>query len=281
MSVVAIAIVGSAVISYAASDNASNKAEDASNNATSAAATAAAKGEVLGYAQLEESKRQYDLATEANKPIIAAQIAAMEQSLAQAKDYDAYNKETFRPMEKKLADDAANFSTEAYAEGEASKAAADVAGSAANMRGQTARSMAAMGVNPNSAKFVALQGENDLATAGASASAKTNARKGADALGWAKRMDVVGLGRNLPGASNGAYNTAVSAGNSAAANGITPGTNYVAGMNTANNTIMAGRGLITNAANIANSNANATANSANAAFGNVVGTGIGYYAMKK
>ena len=62
-------------------------------------------------------------------------------------------------------------------------------------------------------------------------------------IGWAKKLDASGLVKGLPGASQGAYGLAVSAGNSAGANQAQPGNNMQAGMAASANTVGQGRSL--------------------------------------
>jgi hypothetical protein len=90
--------------------------------------------------------------------------------------------------------------------------------------------MASMGVNPNSGRFAGANAANNLGLAANKANAMTSTRDKAEQLGWAKMLDATGLGRNLPGASSGAYAGALNAGNSAGNNMQQPGQNYMAGM---------------------------------------------------
>lgn len=57
---------------------------------------------------------------------------------------------------------------------------------------------------------------------------------------WAKKLDVAGLYRGLPGASSGAYSNATAAGNSAVANTIAPSQSYNTGAAQAAGTIGSG-----------------------------------------
>jgi hypothetical protein len=50
-----------------------------------------------------------------------------------------------------------------------------------------------------------------------------------DSMNWGKKMDVAGLYRNLPGASQGAYGLASNAGNSAVGNSMQPGNQLLSG----------------------------------------------------
>lgn len=205
-----------------------------------ASAEAAQMGLTLGREQLAENQRQYANNVAVAAPIVAAQIASMNAQNAQAADYYDYNKNTFRPVEQSLASDAMNFSTAGAKEGFARSAAADLQAAQANQTAQNNRAMTAMGVNPNSAKFQAIAAQQGISNAAARAGATTNARTQADNLGWAKRMDVTGLGRGLAGASTAAYSSANNSGNSAVVNNAQAGNALVNGMGAANGTIMQG-----------------------------------------
>lgn len=203
---------------------------------------AAELGYELGNKQLAENTRQYENNMAVAAPIIQAQTAAMTAQNAQAADYYQYNKDTFRPVEQSLATDAMNFSTAGAKEGYARTAAADLEHQQANESAQSARAMAAMGVNPNSAKFVALNNQKEVTNAAARSGAVTTARDKADSMSWAKRMDVTGLGRGLAGASTAAYSSANNSGNSAVANQNSTAAQYINGMSAGNGTIMQGSG---------------------------------------
>jgi hypothetical protein len=104
-----------------------------------------------------------------------------------------------------------------------------------------------MGVNPNSGRFASMQNQNNLGLAAMRASAMTGARQQADQLGWARRLDAAGLGRNLAGASNAAYGTAGSLGNNSSGAGsaaltsaMAPGVQYMQGLNQGSETMMQG-----------------------------------------
>lgn len=184
----------------------------------------------LGEKQLEESKRQYDANSTMAAPVVAAQLGIMKQTADQGKDYYDYATKTFRPVEEGLVKDAADFSTAGAKEQFARSAAADLEGQQANEQTQSNRAMVAMGVNPNSGRFAGISRAQTILNAGARAGATSNARVQADNLAFAKRMDVSGLGRNLPGASVAAYSAATGAGNSAVGNQMAPGGQLLNGM---------------------------------------------------
>jgi hypothetical protein len=62
-------------------------------------------------------------------------------------------------------------------------------------------------------------------------------------LDWARKLDVTGMARGMPGASQGAYGVAVGAGNSATQNQMAPGQALVGAMGQSNATQMQGRQL--------------------------------------
>src|SRR3546814_7306187 len=96
---------------------------------------------------------------------------------------------------------------------------------------------------PNWCRFACMKVCEKLAAAGLGASAQTQARTKGVALDYAKRMDVTGLGRNLPGASQGAYQIATGAGSSAVSNQNQTAAQYINGMSAGNGTIMKGQGM--------------------------------------
>lgn len=212
---------------------------------------AAEIGAQLGREQLAENRRQYDANMQVAAPIIQAQTGLMRQSIEQGDDYYNYMKGTFRPIEQELADEAAtgasryntNANVRANVEREASRAVADVQSALAGAQAQNARAMSSMGVNPNSGRFASMKVGENLQAAAMRAGAQTNAREKGVALDYAKRMDVTGLGRGLPGASQGAYGLALNSGNSAVGNQNSTSAQYMGGMNAGNGLIMQGQGM--------------------------------------
>lgn len=215
-----------------------------------ASAEAARIGADLGYSQLAQNKEQYDKNMAVAAPIIQAQTGIMNQTMAQGEDYFNYMKDTFRPVEQSLVDQAqngtsrydTNANVRASVEAEASRAAADASRASTNAAEQNNRAMLSMGVNPNSGRFASLQVGNKLADAALRSSAQTQARTKGVALDYAKQLDAAALGRNLPGASTGAYNVAVNAGNSAVSNQNGTAAQYLNGLSAGNGTIMQGQG---------------------------------------
>jgi hypothetical protein len=117
---------------------------------------------------------------------------------------------------------------------------------------------------------MALQAQGNLGLAAQRANAMTGARTQAEQLGFARRMDVTGLGRNLAGASTAAYQGATGAGTAGMNTAMAPGDQYSRGMAGAGQTMGNVLGSQTSVYNTAQSKADP--------FATIVGTGLGIYA---
>lgn len=101
-----------------------------------------------------------------------------------------------------------------------------------------------------------------------------------EALRYAKKLDTAGLYRGLPGASQGAYSTAIQAGNSAVNNQMQPSSLYMQGINQGNQTQLAGQQMkIQGLGNILSSQTSLARNASDdsgmwGALGQVAGAGI-------
>lgn len=197
---------------------------------------AAQVSERLGNRQMDMAQSQYERMLPIAQRISNAQIAAQEQQMQQAQDYYNYQKGTFRPVEQGLVRQAQEFNTDQYREQMARDAAAAAAQAFGQNQAMAARAAAARGINMNSGAGLAMQNQNALGLAAMRSNAMTNARNQAQQLGWARQMDVTGLGRNLAGASTAAYQGATGAGtagyNTASAPGNALATQYGQGVNT-------------------------------------------------
>ena len=92
-----------------------------------------------------------------------------------------------------------------------------------------------------------------------------------DSTNWAKKLDVAGLYRGLPGASQGAYSTSINAGNSAVSNQNTTAAQYLNGINAGTNTITSGLGMqLSGLGNVLNSQTS-FANSQNQMYASMSG----------
>ena len=190
----------------------------------------------LGREQLDFAREQYAAMKPLAEKIAASQIAAQDQQMQQAQDYYAYQQNTFRPVEQGLVADAQRFNTEAYKEGIARDAAAAAGRAFGVTQAASQRAQASMGVNPASGRALSMANQSNLGLAANRANAMTTARTQADQMGWARRMDVTGLGRNLAGASTAAYQGATGAGTSGMNTSMAPGSQYQQGLSNAGQT---------------------------------------------
>jgi len=244
-----------------------------------AAKRAAQYAYAIGQDQLAFAKQQYADALPLFRNIVDNQVNIQNATFRQGQEDRQYLIDTYRPLERSMVADAEKFNTDAYREQLASKAAADAGLAFSNTQDATARAMAAMGVNPNSGRFAGMANQNALALAAARANAMTNTRQQAENVGYARKLDAAGLGRNLVGASQGAYALSMNAGNSAGQNQMAPGSQYMSGLSSAAQTGLAGANTQVNGlSNIVNSqtsmyntNTQANAEMTGAVVGGVIG----------
>jgi hypothetical protein len=172
----------------------------------------------------EWSKSFYDELKPTLQALANQEMEIAEENRRRGQEYADYERTTYRPLEQKLVAEAQEYDTEAKREQLASRAAGDVSQAFGVVRQQAGRDMASRGLNPNSGRFAALNNQLSIQEALARAGSQTQARNQAEDLGYAKKLDAAGLGRNLApnastaygvslNASNQAGNTAMSAGN--------------------------------------------------------------------
>lgn len=235
----------------------------------------------LGREQLDFAKQQYDRQAPIMERIANQQMQAQSEQMTQARDYYQYQQDTYRPLEQGLVADAQNFDTEAYRNKLATQASADAGLAFGQTQAMNQRSMASMGVNPNSGRFAGMQQQSGLAQAANRANVMTGTRMQADQMGHARKMDAAGLGRGLAGASLGAYGGANSAGSMAGGNTSAAGQNYMNGLGMGASTIGNGQSMQMNGlSSIMNTKAEMYMNSSNAnaeMFGAVAGAGTAIY----
>jgi len=216
--------------------------------------------------QLDFAERQYEEMKPTLTGLANTMRNAQQQQMEQAKDYYDYNVGTFRPLEQGLVADAQRFSTEGYREQQARAAAASAAQAFGQTQAMSQRAMASRGVNPNSGAGLAMATQGNLGLAAQRANAMTGARQQAEGMGWARRMDAAGLGRNLAGASTAAYQGATQAGTSAGNTYMAAGNQFQQGLSNAGTTF----------GNMANTQANvynAAQNQQGEMWGSLLGAG--------
>jgi len=186
--------------------------------------------EALGREQLAFSRQQYGEIMPLARRVADQQMATQNELMQMGREDRQYQMETFRPVERGLVADAMNFSTADFREQQARDAAAATGRAFGVMQDAAGRAAASRGVNPNSGAGMALQSQNMLGLSAQRANAMTSARTQAEQLGFARRMDVTGLGRGLSGASQGAYGAATGAGSAGINTSMAPGNQFTQGM---------------------------------------------------
>lgn len=225
--------------------------------------------EALGREQLDFSKRQYAEMKPIAERVANQQLASQDQQMKQAQEYYDYQQNTFRPVERGLVAQAQEYDTEANRERIAAQAAADTARAFGTAEGMTSRNLARRGVGPGSGNAMAMQNQNALSLASARAGAMTGARNQAEQIGYARKLDAVGLGRNLAGASTAAYGAATGAGTAGLGSSMAPGNQYMGGLAQAGQTYGTILNSQTSAYNTAQSQADPLAS--------IIGMGVGAY----
>ena len=164
---------------------------------------------------LNFSKEQYADFKDDLKEIAQAQKQIMSDTAKRGEEYATYERETFRPLEKRLVAEAEGYSTSAKQEELASQGMADVAQAYQMQRQQALDTMAKYGINPNSARFAAINAQLGQGEAAARAGVATKSRIAAEEMGRARLYDAAALGRGLATNATSAAGTAVGAGTAA------------------------------------------------------------------
>lgn len=149
------------------------------------------------------------------KEIANAQLGIMRKNAELADDYDAYNKSTFRPLEKRIVTDAENFDTPAEQEAAAGRATADVVQAYDRNKASLSRGMRGFGIKMNSPAALSTMSKMSIDQAEAEAGAANKARENVKLQGRAMRMDAASLGRNMAANQATSAGVAINAGNSA------------------------------------------------------------------
>jgi hypothetical protein len=226
--------------------------------------------ENLAREQLDFSKQQYAEMMPLARQVYGQQMAAQQQQMDQAQDYFNYQQQTFRPVERGLVRDAEAYSTEGNRERLAQDAALQTARAFEQTQAMGDRAAAARGISVDSPAAMAMRNRGQYALAAQRAGAMTGARTQAEQLGFARRLDVTGLGRNLASASTAAYQGATGAGTAGMNVAMAPGNQYMGGMGQAGQTMGAVARGQTDIYNTAQSKADP--------FATIIGTGLGIYA---
>lgn len=240
----------------------------------------------LGREQLAEARRQYDQDMAVARPIVDAQAKLM----GQAYDQGNYSFQRFREGGTQVQDALRDMAmgrmpsfVQEQGDAEARRALADVGANLYAQRAASIRSLQRMGVNPNSGRWAAMQGQMDVAAAAAKAGAANNARRSVEDRAYARLGDVYNTYSGMASSAPTFYQAGTQAGNSAANNQMAPGAALLGGMSGAANTTLQGRDMALRGQmgilNAQASYANAVANSGSSLgdLGSLIGAGVGAY----
>jgi hypothetical protein len=207
-------------------------------------------------------------------------MAAQEELMRQGRDYYDYQRQTFRPLEQGLVAQAQQYNTEGNRAQLAAQASADAANAFQSAQGVTSRDMARRGINASSGAALMMRNQNALGLAGLTAGAATNARRQAEQTGFARSLDVTGLGRGLAGASLGAYGGASGAGTAGLGSAMSAGNQYGSAFGQGAGYSLAGAQMgLTGQGNILNSQTSAYNTGVNAQgemFGSLLGAAAAF-----
>lgn len=251
MSVIAAAVVTSAVGgAYAA-----NKASNASAAATAAQRDAAAEQTALSKEQFDWNKQIYERDTapmQKRQQELQEQVAADAMARAAKQDKLAdeqkeYYDTTFKPIEQQVAKDAMEYDSADNVSRRSGIAGANVNQQFSNARGQSARLAGRYGLG--STAFSGPAGSSERAQALGSAGAETGAAFDTMDKGIQLRAGAANFGRNMTNTAlagfNGANSSSGVAGN--AANAALNGTiSATTGMNRAYDTMFSNTGSVAN-----------------------------------
>lgn len=112
--------------------------------------------------------------------------------------YQRY-KDVYRPLQDDIVNQAKAYDTESNREQQAALAIGDTRDQFEQQRQNQSMQMRSFGINPNSGRFQGMMNANNVMEAATSAAAATRARSAAEQLGWAKKMDAIGLGSGVFG----------------------------------------------------------------------------------
>lgn len=202
----------------------SSPAPDYSGQNAAAVQQAGLSAEQLAWSKAIYAETADDraYATEQAKKISDASLESMQTQTTLAKDYDTYNKEVFRPLEKGIVADAQAYDTPARREAMAGQAMADVGTQADATRETLAREAMGRGVDPSSGNFAAAQGAFGVRQAAAQAAAGNDARLKVETVGAARKSDAANLGRGLASSQATSASLALTAGNSSGSAAMQP-----------------------------------------------------------
>jgi hypothetical protein len=162
-----------------------------------------------------------------------------------AEEQNKFYKDTFQPVEQRMADEAMNYDSDENVQRRMGIAGSAVTSQMSNAAEQNRRALSAYGINPNSGAFARANNQASIAGGVAAASAQSGAAFDTMDRAIALRAGAANFGRNMPNTAAQYYAGSGAAG-SGAANTSTQGMqnigNNAAGVGQGFNTAMQGYG---------------------------------------
>lgn len=131
-------------------------------------------------------------------------------------------REKFYPLQDDAIKEARDYNEGAQREKFAQQAIGDVRQAVDTATAANEQKMRSFGINPASGQFRGMMNSNQIQQSALEAAAATRARNAAEQLGWAKRMDAIGLGMNTFGNQATSTGLSLNAGNASLAAGQIP-----------------------------------------------------------
>jgi hypothetical protein len=152
---------------------------------------------------------------ELREGLIGDMRSSMQQQQKFAEDQNAYYKDTFQPVEKKMVQEAMDYDSDANIAQRRGIASASVNNAFSNARSQQSRALSAYGVNPNSGAFARANASLTSNQALTDAASQNQADFETRDKGIALRAGAANFGRNMPNTAATYYSNANSAGSQA------------------------------------------------------------------
>lgn len=211
---------------------------------------AALQQQNIAQQQLEFSKKQYEDQQAAinemlpvQKKLTEGQIAMNDLQMRQATEAEDHYKQNFKPLEERFAADAAKAGSQAEQDMASGAAGADVQRQIDVQREASGRSMASMGVNPNSGRFQGMDRSAQIMGSAAKVGTMNAAAAAEKNRGDQMRLAATQLGRGISGSSlaaSGASGASAQGANALNSTGYNmsaaSGAQYMGGMSQAANT---------------------------------------------
>lgn len=191
----------------------------------------------------EQSAKQQTLAEQQ----VGLNMESQRRQMEIAEDQFRRYKTKFEPLQDEMIAEAQAYNTEANRERIAGEALGDVSTQFELQRQNERMRAGQYGIDPTSGRYRGMAEASNISEAATKASAATRARTAAEQLGWAKKMDAIGLGSGIFGNQATSTGLAINAGNAAIGAGQVPIANYGAmgsSLNSATGTAMGGWGSV-------------------------------------